>query len=69
MSIRIGGGGGGATGGNNPGRGGHGVVIIRYLIPSGGFFHWFSFSEAWRKHDKLWTPKLIIPKLSEGFSY
>jgi len=23
--------------------------------------------EAWQKHDKLWTPKLILPK--EGYSY
>lgn len=38
-----------------------------YDTPSGGILNWWiSFSQAWRKHDKLWTPKL---KLQEGFSY
>jgi len=49
-----------------------GGIYIPYLVvtyipaPKSGFFHWF-FSEAFEKHDKLWTPKLILPK--EGFSY
>jgi hypothetical protein len=32
---------------------------------------WMFIKDAWEKHDKLWTPKLVIPKLklSEGFSY
>jgi len=41
-------------------------VVIRELeameqLPAGGF--WFIFCEAWEKHNKLWRPKLAIPKL------
>lgn len=28
---------------------------------------WIFMKEMWEKHNKLWTPKLILPK--EGFSY
>jgi len=43
------------------------VEMFEGIYPiGGGILNWF-FSEAWRKHNKLWTPKLILPK--EGFSY
>jgi len=41
-------------------------LVITPSVPSGGILNWF-FSEAWRKHDKLWQPKLILPK--EEYSY
>jgi len=34
-------------------------LVITYK-PSGGFFAFFC--EAWQKHDKIWQPKLAIPK-------
>jgi len=29
-------------------------------VPSGAFF--IFFSEAWERHDKLWKPKILIPR-------
>ncbi len=42
------------------------VTYTTYTLPSGGILNWFS-SESWRKHDRIWQPKLILPK--EGYSY
>ena len=42
------------------------IEAMEMLPATTGFFHWF-FSEAWRKHDRLWIPKLVLPK--EGYSY
>ena len=42
-----------------------------YSIPSGGFSGfspWIFMKDMWEKHNKIWTPKLILPK-DLGFSY
>ncbi len=47
----------------------YGKIRVTYTLPSlpsGGILNWF-FSESWRKHDRIWQPKLILPK--EGYSY
>ena len=46
----------------------HEVQMFEGIYPSGGgILNWF-FSQSWKKHNKLWTPKgLTLPK--EGFSY
>ena len=39
-----------------------------YKKASGGILNWWFFKEAWEKHDRIWTPKLTLPK-DLGFSY
>lgn len=62
--VNTGGGAGGGAGNAAGGTGGSGVVVLRYIpVKPSGFFNWF-FSEAWRKHDKLWAPekRILLPK-------